>query len=101
MTLTYIASLLRVDLIARKIGRYVKHPPIAESRITGYDGELVTFWYEDTKTKQKTTVTMDKFEFVHRLLGHVPEKNFKIVRYIGLYSKIRLIYFHQYRQLWH
>jgi hypothetical protein len=73
--------------MARYIGRYVKHPPIAESRITGYDGKQVTFWYEDTKTKQKITVTMDKFEFVHRLLSHVPEKNFKIVRYIGLYSR--------------
>jgi uncharacterized Zn finger protein (UPF0148 family) len=73
--------------MARYIGRYVKHPPIAESRITGYDGKQVTFWYEDTKTKQKITVTMDKFEFLHRLLSHVPEKYFKIVRYVGLYSR--------------
>lgn len=73
--------------MARYIGRYVKHPPIAESRITGYDGKQVTFWYKDTKTKQKITVTLDKFEFVHRLLSHIPEKNFKIVRYIGLYSR--------------
>ncbi|HLB72258.1 MAG: transposase [Candidatus Methanoperedens sp.] len=73
--------------MARYIGRYVKHPPIAESRITRYDGKQVTFWYEDTKTKQRITVTMDKFEFVHRLLSHVPEKNFKVVRYIGLYSR--------------
>jgi len=73
--------------MARYIGRYVKHPPIAESRITAYDGKQVTFWYKDTKTGQKVTVTMDKFEFVHRLLSHIPEKNFKIVRYIGLYSR--------------
>jgi uncharacterized Zn finger protein (UPF0148 family) len=73
--------------MARYIGRYVKHPPIAESRITAYDGKQVTFWYKDTRTKQKITVTMDKFEFVHRLLSHIPEKNFKIVRYVGLYSR--------------
>lgn len=73
--------------MARYIGRYVKHPPIAESRITGYDGKHVTFWYKDTRTGQKNTVTLDKFEFVHKLLSHVPEKNFKMVRYCGIYSR--------------
>lgn len=73
--------------MARYIGRYVKHPPIAESRITAYDGKQVTFWYKDTKTKRTITVTMDKFEFVRTLLSHIPEKNFKIVRYCGIYSR--------------
>ncbi len=73
--------------MARYIGRYVKHPPIAESRIKAYDGKQVTFWYKDTETKQKITVTMDKFEFVRKLLSHIPEKNFKIVRYFGIYSR--------------
>jgi hypothetical protein len=31
--------------MARYIGRYVKHPPIAESRIIAFDGKKVTFWY--------------------------------------------------------
>ncbi len=39
------------------------------------------------RSKKKVTVTMDKFEFVHRLLSHIPEKDFKIVRYVGLYSR--------------
>ena len=73
--------------MARYTGRYVKHPPTAESRITAYDGKQVTFYYNDTKTRQKVTVTLDKFEFVHRLLSHVPEKNFKMVRYCGIYSR--------------
>jgi hypothetical protein len=30
---------------------------------------------------------MDKFEFIRLLLSHVPEKNFKIVRYDGIYSR--------------
>ena len=33
------------------------------------------------------TVTMDKFEFIRVLLSHIPEKNFKIVRYCGIYSR--------------
>jgi hypothetical protein len=73
--------------MARYIGRYVKHPPIAESRIMNFDGNQVTYWYEDSETKQKKKVTMDKFEFIQLLLSHIPEKNFKIVRYVGIYSR--------------
>lgn len=73
--------------MARYIGRYVKHPPIAESRIMVFDGKQVTFWYKDSETKQRKTVTMEKFEFIRLLLSHIPEKNFKIVRYVGIYSR--------------
>jgi len=73
--------------LARYIGRYIRHPPIAEYRITAYDGNQVTFWYEDTKTKQKVTITMDKFKFIKRVLSHIPEKNFKIIRCCGVYSR--------------
>jgi len=73
--------------MARYIGRYVMHPPIAESRIVTFDEKQVTFWYKDSETKQKKTVTMDKFEFIRLLLSHIPEKNFKIVRYVGIYSR--------------
>ena len=73
--------------MARYIGRYVKHPPIAESRIMVFDGKQVTFWYKDSETKQRKMVTMEKFEFIRLLLSHIPEKNFKIVRYVGIYSR--------------
>jgi hypothetical protein len=73
--------------MARYIGRYVKHPPIAESRIIAFDGKQVTFWYKDSETKQRKTVTIEKFEFIRLLLSHIPEKNFKIVRYVGIYSR--------------
>ncbi len=73
--------------MARYIGRYIKHPPIAESRITAFDGKQVTFWYKDSQTKKIKTVIMDKFEFIRLLLSHIPEKNFKIVRYVGVYSR--------------
>jgi hypothetical protein len=73
--------------MARYIGRYVKHPPIAESRIIAFDGKQVTFWYKDSETKQRKTVTMEKFEFIRLILSHIPEKNFKIVRYVGIYSR--------------
>jgi hypothetical protein len=34
--------------MVRYIGRYIRHPAVAESRIESYDGEQVTFWYLDT-----------------------------------------------------
>jgi hypothetical protein len=58
-----------------------------ESRITAFNGKQVTFWYKDSETKQIKTVTMEKFEFIRLLLSHIPEKNFKIVRYVGVYSR--------------
>ena len=64
--------------MARYIGKYVKHPPIAESRIIAYDEKQVIFWYKDTKTKKKITVTMDEFEFIQLLLSHIPEKILKL-----------------------
>ena len=73
--------------MARYIGRYIKHPPIGESRITAFDGKQVTYWYKDSETKKIITVTMEKFEFIRLLLSHLPEKNFKIVRYVGIYSR--------------
>ncbi len=35
---------------AKYVGRYIARPAIAESRIQGYDGETVTFSYEDHVT---------------------------------------------------
>jgi hypothetical protein len=33
---------------AKYIGRYLGHPPLATSHLTGYDGHQVIFWYIDT-----------------------------------------------------
>jgi len=33
--------------ISRYVARYVRHPAIANSRICGYNGREVTFWYVD------------------------------------------------------
>ena len=32
--------------IGRYIGRYIRHPVIADTRIVGYDGEQVSYYYE-------------------------------------------------------
>ena len=54
---------------------------IATSRIDKYDGSMVTFHYnrhEDDKYIQETIPVMD---FIKRLIRHIPEKHFKMIRY--------------------
>lgn len=71
----------------RYIGRYVRHPPISESRIISYDKTYVRFWYRKSGSKKKVFVKLNKIEFIHRLLSHIPERNFKIVRCYGIYAR--------------
>lgn len=72
---------------AKYIGRYAARPAIAESRIIGYDGKIVTFQYTDHKTNKKVIENMDALEFIGKLISHVPDKNFKMIRYYGFYSQ--------------
>ena len=72
--------------IAKYVGRYVRHPAIANSRICGYDGENVTFWYVDNEDI-KHYKTMKVFEFIKALIQHIPDRNFKMIRYYGAYCR--------------
>lgn len=71
--------------VAQYIGRYVRHPAIAESRIINYDDETVTFFYE--QNGKRTTVKMPVMEFIDSIVKHIPERHFKMIRYYGLYSR--------------
>ena len=71
--------------VIRYIGRYVRHPAIANSRIVDYDGETVTFWYE--RDEKRFYKTMSAEDFITAIIGHIPDKQFKIIRYYGAYSR--------------
>jgi hypothetical protein len=72
--------------ISRYVARYVRHPALANSRICGYDGKEVTFWYVDRDdVKQYETLSVD--EFIGALIQHVPERQFKMIRYYGAYCR--------------
>jgi len=73
------------DLI-RYIGRYIRHPAIAESRIEFYDGETVGFWYRDDD-EVKHHVKMNVEEFISAIIGHIPDRQFKTIRHYGIYSR--------------
>jgi len=76
--------------IAKYIGRYVRHPAIANSRITGFDGKTVDFYYEEEKEdgiKERHDVSMPVDEFITSLIQHIPDRQFKMVRYYGAYAR--------------
>lgn len=82
-----------VKQIGRYIARYVRHPPIAESRIDNYDGDFVSFHYTDTKSKERVDEQLVVYDFMIQLLKHVQKKGFRMVRYYGIYvNKYKSVY---------
>jgi hypothetical protein len=69
------------------VGRYTGRPPIAESRILSYDGRQVKFYYERHEDGKRVEETIDAIDFIKRLVVHIPEEQFKMVRYYGIYAQ--------------
>ncbi|MEK6845981.1 MAG: transposase, partial [Nanoarchaeota archaeon] len=65
------------------LGRYLKRPPIAETRIIAYDGNLVTFRFLDHYTDTNKLKTLTALDFIKMLITHIPDKHFKMIRYYG------------------
>ena len=68
------------------LGKYIKRPPIGETRIKLYDGKTVTFEYLDHYTNIKETMALPVLDFIERLLCHIPDKHFRNIRYYGFLS---------------
>ena len=75
--------------VVRYIGRYLGRPVITASRIDNYDGETVTFHYNRHEDDAYVEETIPAMEFIGRLIRHIPEKHFKMIRYGGLYARHR------------
>lgn len=69
------------------IGRYIRRPAIAIHRIKEYDGEYVVFSYIDKTDGEEKTEKITVEEFITRLTRHIPDENFKTIRYYGVYSR--------------
>ena len=77
------------DTVVKYIGRYLGRPTIALSRIDSYDGETVTFHYNRHEDDAYVQETLPVLDFIRRLIRHIPEKHFKMIRYGGLYARRR------------
>ena len=74
-------------IAAKYIGRYVGRPAIAESRIIKYDGKTVTYKYTRHEDDKVVVETVTAHEFLKKVIIHIPEKHFKMIRYFGIYSR--------------
>lgn len=68
------------------VGRYTGRPAIADSRIIKYDGRKVTIYYQRHEDGKRVEEEMDALEFIRKVIIHIAEKQFKMVRYYGIYA---------------
>ena len=77
--------------VVKYIGRYLGRPVIATSRIDQYDGDFVSFHYNRHEDNACVEETLPVMEFIERLIRHIPEKYYKMIRYGGIYAGHREI----------
>ncbi len=66
------------------LGRYLKKPPISGSRLAHYSASpTVSFNYLDHRTKTYQRETVSQAEMLRRVIQHIPEKHFRMIRYFG------------------
>ena len=75
-----------VERLVVYLCKYVSSPPISIRRIESYDGQKVTYRYED-HLKGEVHETIPAVEFIGRMIQHLPPKNFRMVRYYGIYAR--------------
>ena len=84
----YVVKNFRDFLDLKHIGgylaRYVRHPPIGEKRILGYDGSNVMIKHEWDNKLFETSMPVERF--IEAIFSNIPEKGFREVRQWGLYS---------------
>lgn len=74
----------------RYLGRYLKRPPISASRLRHYNkGDRVTFDFLNHRTGNTDTLDLSAQEMIGRIVEHIPEKHFKMLRYYGFLSNRR------------
>ena len=80
-------SLKQVGLAVRYIGRYTRRPVIAEGRLLRFDAKWVIFRYKDYSQDGRQSVKkLRVFDFIARLIRHIPDKHFRMVRHYGLFA---------------
>lgn len=73
--------------VIKYISRYLGRPVIATSRIDNYNGSSVTFHYNRHEDDALISETIPASDFIKRLIVHIPEKHFKMIRYYGIYAR--------------
>ena len=67
--------------------RYCGRPCFAQYRIIDIDSnDFISFWYQRHEDDKFVVEKIHIFEFIARLIRHIPEPQFKTIRYYGFYS---------------
>ena len=64
-----------------------------------YDSKTVTFHYNRHEDNKLVVETIPAMDFIKRLIRHIPEKHFKMIRYGSLYARHRDVDKHLYRAI--
>lgn len=72
--------------VMKYVTRYTGRPVMANSRIINYDGHTVTYFYERHEDGKRVVVSLPAFDFIKKLIIHIPDRQFKMVRYYGIYA---------------
>ena len=80
-------NLCSPDITIKYISRYLGRPVIATSRMDAYDGDSVTFHYQRHEDHKTITECIPAIDFIKRLIVHIPDRHFKMVRCYGIYAK--------------
>lgn len=67
--------------------RYCGRPAFAASKILKIEDDYITFWYQRHEDDLFVVETIHIFEFIKRIIIHIPEYQFKTIRYYGFYSR--------------
>ena len=81
------------DGVIKYLIRYFNRPAMAQSRILFFDDNYVVFYYQRHEDNMFVIEKIPIFDFFERLLIHIPDKNFKMLRYAGLYSSHKCVHF--------
>lgn len=76
----------KTSSVLKYITRYVGRPAMAQSRILSYDGNLVSFYYDRHEDNKRVQETITVFDFFKKLIIHIPQKGFNMIRYYGIYA---------------
>lgn len=75
--------------LAKYLAKYLVSPPISIRRIEAYNGETVSYWYQEHKTDKIEHVCLPVLKFIHQMVQHILPKGFQRIRYYGLHAHVR------------
>ncbi len=80
--------------------RYCGRPCFAEYRIIDIDNkDFISFWYQRHEDDFFVVEKIHIFDFMARLIRHIPDDQFKMIRYYGFYASKKHKLYHSARKL--